>query len=470
MFGSAVGNDWANSLLETPAGDFVVTGQYDTGTDIDLLMAKISSTGDTVWTKRIGGAQNDWGGSVIMTSDGGFVAAGFTDSYGAGNDDIYLVKVDSMGSLLWSKTFGGSGFEYGYDVIETAGNGLLIVGEGTSWGTGPANTDIYVIKTDAKGDTLWTYVYGDSTDNVGFSLIERQDSSYLIAGCTDCYVLSSNDYFLAIDSNGIVMGAKRYAGTVFRSVVNVLHNGLAVTGDGFLLDTVSGDIHTIKSDENFVTSCFELAEFAIEVGTTTDTTCPSSICVMGMDTFNFNMIVIDTALINTIICDSCPPPTAHFGNSFTPPLTINFLDSSILADSWFLDFGDGDSSMLQNPSHTYTSGGSFTVTLYATNICGTDTFIKQVPILVSINNKSDRSMKLYPNPVADKLYLSANFNVETAEQVSVHDILGREMAVNFVRINSNEYVLDLGGLPTGSYFINIRLDDQLIKERFVLIK
>lgn len=109
-----------------------------------------SSISDGVWSKTYGGTRNDYGLSVIQTSDGGYAIAGYTDSSGAGDYDVYLVKADSSGNAQWSKTYGGTGLDIGDSVVQSSDGGYVIVGYTSSFGAG--GTDVYLVKTDSSGN------------------------------------------------------------------------------------------------------------------------------------------------------------------------------------------------------------------------------------------------------------------------------------------------------------------------------
>ncbi|MFQ5868905.1 MAG: hypothetical protein ACE5JC_03275, partial [Candidatus Zixiibacteriota bacterium] len=116
--------------------------------------------GDTLWTRAYGGSGYDRGYSVQQTSDGGYIIAGYTESFGAGDYDVYLLKTDSSGDTLWTRTYGGSDWDRGYCIQQTSDGGYIITGE--SWSFGAGYSDVYLLKTDSSGDTLWTRTYGGS--------------------------------------------------------------------------------------------------------------------------------------------------------------------------------------------------------------------------------------------------------------------------------------------------------------------
>jgi hypothetical protein len=192
----------------------------------------ITQAPDTLWTKTYGGSGNDMGYSVQQTVDGGFIIAGWTRSFGAGGSDIYLIKVDAVGNLVWEKTYGGSEEEMGWSVIQTPDGGYIIAGYTYSFGNGDA--DVYLIRTDSLGDTLWTNTYGgDSTDS-GYSLTTASDGGFVIAGRTQSSGAGSDDiYLIRTDSLGNLVWQKTYGGPLFDiaySICETYDGGYIIAG------------------------------------------------------------------------------------------------------------------------------------------------------------------------------------------------------------------------------------------------
>ena len=137
----------------------------------------------------------------MPTADGGFAIAGRTSSFGAGSSDFYLIKTDSGGNPQWSKTYGGQGSEEAYHLQQTTDDGFLIVGDSDSFGDG--STDGYVVKTNAIGDTLWTRVFG----GVGYDIVvcgkQTNDGGYIITGLASSFGAGQEDiYLIKTDSDG----------------------------------------------------------------------------------------------------------------------------------------------------------------------------------------------------------------------------------------------------------------------------
>ena len=131
---------------------------------ISLTYYSKTNAQDTTWTKTFGGSSNDRGYSVQQTTDGGYVIGGYTSSYGNGSADVWLIKTDADGDTLWTKTFGGSSNDRGYSVQQTTDGGYIIAGYTESFGNG--DDDVWLIKTDSNGDSLWTKTFGGS-DEIG---------------------------------------------------------------------------------------------------------------------------------------------------------------------------------------------------------------------------------------------------------------------------------------------------------------
>jgi len=153
--------------------------------------------------RTYGGTGYDYGNSVQETQDGGYIIAGVTESFGAGEYDVYLIKTDSIGDTIWTKTYGGTDDDFGYSVQETQDGGFIIAGRTSSFGAG--NGDVYLIKTDAVGATVWTKTYGGTDDDGGCSVQETQDGGFIIAGWTNSFGAGWEDvYLIKTDSLGNV--------------------------------------------------------------------------------------------------------------------------------------------------------------------------------------------------------------------------------------------------------------------------
>lgn len=152
------------SIIQISDGSFLLAGEITpTGTgNYDMYIVKLSSNGTIIWTRTVAAAGYDMAYSIIQTADGGFVLGGYTNSFGSGGYDMYIVKLNSNGTLLWSKTAGGAGDEQALTIIKTTDGGFITAGFTSSFGTG--GKDMYIVKFDAAGNTC-----GNTTEPSGSS-------------------------------------------------------------------------------------------------------------------------------------------------------------------------------------------------------------------------------------------------------------------------------------------------------------
>jgi len=136
---------WGEVEQTTDEG-YILIGGVNIQGGTELRLTKTDADGDTLWTRTYGGPQDDGGTSVQQTTDGGYIVLGNTRSFGAGNWDIWLLKTDANGDTLWTRTFGGERYEMGYSVQQTTDGGYIITGSSGFWGTG-----VLLIKTDSLG-------------------------------------------------------------------------------------------------------------------------------------------------------------------------------------------------------------------------------------------------------------------------------------------------------------------------------
>ncbi|MCZ6795136.1 MAG: hypothetical protein O7J95_16150 [Planctomycetota bacterium] len=138
----------AYSVDRTRDGGLVLTGAAGG----DLYLARTGSGGDLLWETFLGGDGTEVGASVVETLDGGFAVTGWTSSFGAGETDVYLLKTDGAGELLWHRTFGGGEVDWGESVVETPEGDYVLAGS--------RDDEVFLARTDASGNTLWESFLG----------------------------------------------------------------------------------------------------------------------------------------------------------------------------------------------------------------------------------------------------------------------------------------------------------------------
>ncbi|MBT8378769.1 MAG: T9SS type A sorting domain-containing protein, partial [Ignavibacteria bacterium] len=218
----------------------------------DVWLLKTDNSGDTLWTKTYDGGDADLGYAVQNTSDGGFIIVGTTRSFGSGGFDFFLIKTDSSGDTTWTKTYGGSNDERAYSVMQTSDDGYIIVGETTSFGNG--NDDAWLVRTNSIGDTLWTKSFGGAESDEGHSVIQTSDGGFVIAGVKESSVTYDDMWLIKTNSSGEMLWEKTYDYGVGdneegNSVVQTSDGGFAICGLGTNISGFSEDILIIRTDE-----------------------------------------------------------------------------------------------------------------------------------------------------------------------------------------------------------------------------
>ena len=225
-----------------------MTGSFGQGNE-DVYLVKTDSTGNVLWTQTYGGAETDNGWSVHEDA-GRLVIAGFTDSYGAGDFDCYLIGTSPVGEELWSKTFGGEGKDRCWSVVPAGDGGYALAGETTSFGSGAE--DCYLIKTDASGNELWSRTFGGEKGDRCFSIARADDGGFLLAGQTFSEGAGDRDvYLVRTDASGKQLWSRTFGGSVSdvgHSVSRTAAGDFIVTGYTTSLARAEDDPYLIKID------------------------------------------------------------------------------------------------------------------------------------------------------------------------------------------------------------------------------
>jgi len=196
-------DDYGGRIEQTSDGGYVLVGStvsYGAGNS-DFFVAKLDSSGNVSWAKTIGGGNYEIGGYFEQTSDGGYVLVGGTGSYGAGNYDVFVAKLDSSGNVSWAKTIGGGSDDTIHFFQQTPDWGYVLVGVTKSYGAG--NYDVFVAKLDSSGNVSWAKTIGGGSDDYGDHIEQTSDGGYVLVGSTGSYGAGNYDVFVAkLDSSG----------------------------------------------------------------------------------------------------------------------------------------------------------------------------------------------------------------------------------------------------------------------------
>jgi len=226
-----------------------VTASFGAGSN-DLWLVKTDASGNMQWNKTYGGTGDDQGYWVAQTSDGGYAVAGTTASFGAGNVDGWLIKTDSTGNMQWNKTYGGAGLDNSFEFVATPDGGYALGGLTTSYGAG--GMDYWLVKTDAAGTVQWNKTYGGTGVEIMLYLIRTADGGYAMAGPTSSFGAGGQDYWLVkTDGSGNMQWNKTYGGTgadMGWNVVQTFDGGYALGGYTSSFGAGAQDFWLVKTD------------------------------------------------------------------------------------------------------------------------------------------------------------------------------------------------------------------------------
>jgi len=199
------GTDWdeARSIKQTSDGDYIVAGTSKSYThgDWDYAIYKLNSSGSKLWFRHYGGTDSDVTQSIQNTSDGGYIVTGHTYSYTYGQNDFAIYKLDSSGNKVWFKHYGGTNYDWGDSIQQTSDGGYIVAGYTWSYTYGQGDCGIY--KLNSIGNKVWFRHYGGSQDDDGHSIQQTSDGGYVVAGKTESYTYGGEDFAIyKLDSNG----------------------------------------------------------------------------------------------------------------------------------------------------------------------------------------------------------------------------------------------------------------------------
>ena len=199
-FGGA-GGESGMSVREAFDGYIAVgsTGSFGEGYS-SIYAVKTNLNGDSVWVKTFGGPKSDIGFGVEISNLGDYIIAGATGSYGQGYNDAYILDITPSGDVVWEKTYGGLKDDRAYSVCTTPGGDLIVAG--TTESSGQGAVDIYLLRLNPIGDLVWNKTFGGTLSDYARSVAVDSKGNYILAGYSYSYTLGGSDlYLLAVSGD-----------------------------------------------------------------------------------------------------------------------------------------------------------------------------------------------------------------------------------------------------------------------------
>ena len=267
--------DWANDMIKSPEGGFIVCGGTNSNNfDIsglhginDAWVIKLNENGAIEWQKNYGGSKWEVATSIQATVDEGYIIAGSSDSQdndvsnNYGQDDFWVFKIDQLGNLVWERNYGGSGVDLPEIIIQTADQGFMVVGGTNSFNQDVSSNfgenDIWILKIDASGAIQWEKSYGGSKMENAFKVIAI-DNGYMVVGASnssDGQVIANHGAYdfwvLKLDLQGNLIWNKNFGG----SGSDFAHDIIEIGNDEFFILGTSNsndlDVTFNNGDDDF---------------------------------------------------------------------------------------------------------------------------------------------------------------------------------------------------------------------------
>ena len=448
-FGGALDNEYGFCVQQTTDSGYIVSGVASSFDDVagDMYIIKLNATGDTIWTRTFGGIGYEWGSFVQQTNDGGYVIIGQTPAFGAGGFDAYLVKLNASGNLMWSKTYGGSSLEVGSAVQQTTDGGYILTGQIDSYGAGAG--DFYLIKTDPTGNVVWTKAYGIPGSEAGVSVSQTTDGGYIIGGTSENTLgpLGPDMCLIKTDSVGNILWTNLYGGQMIDEcyeVVQTSDGGYILCGKSFSFSTSSDyDVYIVKTNSQGILQWSKTyggsgSATANDIGYSVQQTTDGGYIVTG-ETFSFGVGFTNLYLIKT---DALGNSGCNHGS---PATTTSAFFPQVIAPPTLTSSG----GIISYPATLVNAGGT------QTNLCLTNAITE---------NQTLANLIAYPNPFTSSTTLEFNATETKNIFISILDVVGRtvkNIPTKKLQSGENKITIDLTELNNGIYFCQINSVENL---------
>ncbi|MFO0321099.1 MAG: T9SS type A sorting domain-containing protein [Bacteroidota bacterium] len=444
------GYDVGYDVKQTLDSGYIITGStssFGFG-NTDLYVAKLDKMGQIKFQKSFGNFNNECGKSIVQLIDSSYVMLGYTNSSGFGGYDIYLVKMDKNGNLLWQKNYGGSDWDFGNSLQKTSDGGFIIAGTTYSFGRGDA--DGYIIKTDALGNAIWTKTYGGINKDEFKSVIQTADGGYALTGYTKSYLDNAfgDVWTFKLDALGDSVWCKFYGGVKedFGNCIVELKNANILISGGTKSSSIGGNFETL------------LVTYSIS----------------SSQVYNYIDVSSRDEYYNSVT-QNVKGSIANCGTSKNPTFNYDALVDIYTSSYGYLNFfGVGDLKVEEFFSISKTKDKGF-VAVGKTSSYGAvleDVFFMKMDSVgnfglsyTSLNNYSFNnygSVEVFPNPSNGIINISIGENLENKKMnYSVLDVKGEIIFSD--KLNESMNLIKLENISNGLYFIKIYDSLLLIK-------
>jgi hypothetical protein len=500
------GIEGAWSVRQTSDGGYVMTAESTTyaSSGDAIYIVKVDSIGVVQWSKSFSGSSGDtdYGNMVQQTFDGGYIVTGITRSFGSGNGDMCLVRLDAAGNFSWEKTYGGIDTDEGFSVQQTSDTGFVVAGYTKSFGSGAA--DCYLVKTDSLGNVQWSRTYGgianEGVPAIGnISVHQTLDGGYIIADYTNSFGAGGYDFYLIrTDATGAVTWSKTYGGTedeygYGNNLGQLGDGGYIITGYTFSFGSGNADVYLVKTNGNgnvlwSKTYGGALDDYGYAVQQT-----PDGGFIINGSTRSFSANgQFDMYLIKTDLNGNLLWSKTYGGNNQDNGYAVEITsDGGYVATGYTHSFGAGqyDIYLVKTDANGYSGcneGNPATIVTTPATIGGNAATLIDSGCTVTIpaaiqgsgcvqinmcaatdvrTIERDRGISVFPNPSNGIFTIDVNAEIDAIE---IYNVLGEQVLTKTV--NANQLQVDLSTQPAGVYFIQCISGNKIITREKLVIR
>ena len=433
------GADNAACIVASPTDSgYVVVGNTTSfgSTLSDILILKLDKNGNLIWQKMFGTTAQDIAYSMIQTLDNGFIITAATWGY-SGGSQAWLLKIDNIGNFQWQKRYGGNnGYHYARSIVQNQDSSYIVCGNTDYLGASGSN-DVYVFKVDKTGNEIWQKTLGGAGTDVGYTAIRTKDNHYVISGFTNSFNLTSSSLWLVkLDTLGNIKWEKSYGDTnnvMGSNYNNGVPQSVVETSDGGLAATCYTNTYWLLKTDSLGNIEWQNSYGSNGINFTVLQSKDKGYLLPGNGAWSIKTDV------NGDVAMTC------YNSTYVQPTITNANINNVLIVG----------------QATNVIGYSVPVTSSIQNLSSTDSCITTL----DIDRNSLSNFSIYPNPSSGILNLNIDSN--GAKDIKIYDSFGK---IVLTRSKTEDEIFDISHLSEGIYTITVMKWNQKLMKRLIILK
>lgn len=456
-YGDTEGLNSGNSIVEASNKSFIIVGSasgYTQNAATDILIMRIDSTGNTLWTRIESGINVDIPKHIIKSNNNSFYIVGYTNSTDTTGYDVFVMNIDTLGNIIWKRNYGGIDWDFGYKLTIDNNNNLYIAGE--TYTNTNGNADGFITKLDSLGNIIWHKNIGSVNKDYFKSIVLKGDFVYA-AGTTITAGLDTNAYFAKVSLNGQLVDTATiiYSGIDEINDITLFNNTQFIAGgysNSFNPNKII-DLYQLKIDTNlnyvahYIMSDGIINSLILKPNTTDIAFCGFTNSVTSSG-YKLSFTWVSN---NDFVFDFC-----SFDLAATEPEEFNQI--IILSDGNIAAIG---TSQFHGP-------GLSSIMVMKSKFNLVDNCNAVVSEVVSVKESIEASLALtlYPNPADDMVYITIPSNNSQPISYTVTNYLG-QVALSNTSI-TNQFTIDNQLLNNGIYFLTVQIGNATAVKKLII--